>query len=123
DEGKEKPKDVPVKEMPVSLEPPHPRFNASLAVQNDVLYIYGGTFEKDDREFTFNDLYAINLEKLDGCKRIFSIENEDWVVSSLLHLASCTLTFRSQVSEDEDEDDEDEDDEEYEEEETDEEIE
>ncbi|SPN96978.1 related to Kel2p and Kel1p [Cephalotrichum gorgonifer] len=73
--------EAPVKEMPVTMEPPHPRFNAQIAVQNDVLYIYGGTFEKGDREFTFDDLYAINLEKLDGCKRIFSIEHEDWVVS------------------------------------------
>ncbi|MBE3047310.1 hypothetical protein IMZ48_33280 [Candidatus Bathyarchaeota archaeon] len=74
----------PVKEMPVTLEPPHARFNAQVAVQNDVLYVYGGTFEKGDREFTFDDLYAINLEKLDGCKRIFSIDHEDWVVSSRL---------------------------------------
>ena len=81
-EDEEKTDDAPAKEMPVTLEPPHPRFNASIAVQNDVLYIYGGTFEKGDREFTFDDLYAINLEKLDGCKRIFSIEHEDWVVSS-----------------------------------------
>lgn len=73
---------APLKEMPVSLEPPHPRFNAAVAVQNDVLYIYGGTFEKGDREITFDDLYAINLEKLDGCKQIFSIEHEDWVVSN-----------------------------------------
>lgn len=83
-EEEEEKNDAPVKEMPVTLEPPHPRFNAQIAVQNDVLYIYGGTFEKGDREFTFDDLYAINLEKLDGCKRIFSIEHEDWVVSSSL---------------------------------------
>lgn len=82
-EDEEEKDDVPVKEMPVTMEPPHPRFNAQIAVQNDVLYIYGGTFEKGDREFTFDDLYAINLEKLDGCKRIFSIEHEDWVVSGL----------------------------------------
>jgi hypothetical protein len=78
----------PAKEIPVSMEPPHPRFNAQLAVQDDVLYIYGGTFEKfsekADREYTFDDLYAIDLVKLDGCKEIFRIEHEDWVVSFLL---------------------------------------
>lgn len=73
--------DAPVKEMPVLMEPPHPRFNAQLAVQEDVLYIYGGTFEKGDREFTFDDLYTIDLVKLSGCKQIFAIEHEDWVVS------------------------------------------
>ncbi|KAL1866912.1 hypothetical protein VTK73DRAFT_4459 [Phialemonium thermophilum] len=89
----------PGREMSVSMELPHPRFNAQLAVQDDVLYIYGGTFEKGDREFTFDDLYAIDLGKLDGCKEIFSRPVEDWI-----------------ASDDEDEDDEDEDgeDEEYE---------
>ncbi|KAG7292539.1 hypothetical protein NEMBOFW57_002574 [Staphylotrichum longicolle] len=81
-----------VREMPVSMEFPHQRFNALLAVQDDVLYIYGGTFEKGDREFTFDDLYAVDLGKLDGCKEVFSRPVEDWI-----------------VSDDEDEDDEDED--------------
>ncbi|RDA87333.1 hypothetical protein CP532_2642 [Ophiocordyceps camponoti-leonardi (nom. inval.)] len=81
----------PAREMPVSMEPPHMRFNAQLAVQDDVLYIYGGTFEKGDREFTFDDLFAIDLSKLDGCKEIFSRPVEDWIESD---------------DEDEDEDDE-----------------
>ncbi|KAF1739177.1 Kelch repeat-containing protein 3 [Beauveria bassiana] len=71
-----------VKEMPVTMEPPHVRFNAQLTVQNDVLYIYGGTFEKADREFTFDDLYAIDLVKLDGCKEIFTRPVEDWVTTT-----------------------------------------
>ncbi|KAM7224231.1 hypothetical protein V8F06_000012 [Rhypophila decipiens] len=71
----------PVKEMSVSMEPPHMRFNAQLAVQDDVLYIYGGTYEKGDREFTFDDLYAIDLGKMDGCKEIFSRPVEDWIAS------------------------------------------
>jgi hypothetical protein len=70
-----------VRDMPVSMELPHPRFNALLAVQDDVLYIYGGTFEKGDREFTFDDMYAIDLGKLDGCKEVFSRPVEDWIVS------------------------------------------
>jgi len=73
--------DKPVREMPVTMEQPHVRFNAQLAVQDDVLYIYGGTFEKGDREFTFDDLYAIDLSKLDGCKEVFSRPVEDWIVS------------------------------------------
>lgn len=74
--------DQPAREMPVSMELPHPRFNAALTVQDDVLYIYGGTFEKGDREFTFDDLYAIDLGKMDGCKEVFSRKSEeDWVQS------------------------------------------
>lgn len=104
----------PVREMPVSMELPHPRFNAQLAIQDDVLYIYGGTFEKGDREFTFDDLYAIDLGKMDGCKEIFSRQTEDWIVSTLWVALFSTwrlmaLFFSSQESEDEDdEDDEDE---------------
>lgn len=73
--------DRPVKDMPVTMEPPHMRFNAQLAVQDDVLYIYGGTFEKGEREFTFDDMYAVDLGKLDGCKQIFQRPVEDWIVS------------------------------------------
>lgn len=82
-------------EKPVLFEMPHPRFNALLTVQDDVLYIYGGTFEKADREYTFDELWAINLGPLDGVKEIFRRELEDW-----------------QGSDDDDEEDDDEDDEE-----------
>jgi hypothetical protein len=81
-------------EKPIHWEMPHPRFNAQLAVQDDTLYIYGGTYEKGDREFTFDELWAIDLGKLDGVKEIYRRELEDW-----------------QGSEDEDDDEEDEDDE------------
>ncbi|KAL4726021.1 Kelch repeat-containing protein 3 [Fusarium chlamydosporum] len=97
----EKDDEKPAREMPVTMEPPHVRFNAQLAIQDDVLYIYGGTFEKGDREFTFDDLYAIDLGKLDGCKEIFSRPVEDWI--------------ESEDEDDEDEDDEDEEEEEDEE--------
>lgn len=93
----------PVREIPVLNEMPHARFNAQMAVQDDVLYIYGGTFEKGDREYTLDDLYAIDLGKMDGCKEIFKRENEDWVQSD-------------DEDDDEDDDEEDDDDEDSEEE-------
>ncbi|KAF1351863.1 hypothetical protein BDV97DRAFT_348298 [Delphinella strobiligena] len=65
-------------EKPTTFEMPHTRFNAQLAVQDDVLYIYGGTFEKGDREFTFDEMHAIDLGKLDGVKEVFRRELEDW---------------------------------------------
>lgn len=46
--------DVPVK--PVVNIMPHPRFNAQLAIQDDVLYLYGGTYEHGDAEFTFDEM-------------------------------------------------------------------
>lgn len=62
------------------FEMPHPRFNAQLAVQDDSLYIFGGTFERGDQEFTFNDLYAIDLGKMDGVKQHYYVEPENWNV-------------------------------------------
>ncbi|CZT02994.1 probable kelch domain-containing protein 4 [Rhynchosporium graminicola] len=67
---------APAKE--VLMEFPHPRFNAQLTVQDDVLYIHGGTYEKGDREFTFDEMYAVDLGKLDGVKQIFRREPENW---------------------------------------------
>jgi hypothetical protein len=65
-------------EKPRVYEFPHPRFNAALTVQADTLYIFGGTFEKGDREFTFDELWSINLNHLDGVTEIFKRELEDW---------------------------------------------
>ncbi|KAF1843715.1 kelch repeats protein-like protein [Cucurbitaria berberidis CBS 394.84] len=65
-------------EKPRIFEYPHPRFNAALTVQADTLYIYGGTFEKGDREFTFDELWSVNLNHLDGVTEIFKRELEDW---------------------------------------------
>lgn len=65
-------------EKPRIYEFPHPRFNAALAVQGDTLYIFGGTFEKGDREYTFDELWSLNLNHLDGIVEIFKRELEDW---------------------------------------------
>ncbi|KAF2258578.1 galactose oxidase [Lojkania enalia] len=73
-----KEQDEKISEKPRLYEFPHPRFNASLAVQSDTLYIYGGTFEKGDREFTFDELWSINLNHLDGVVEIFRRELQDW---------------------------------------------
>lgn len=57
---------------------PHSRFNAQLAVQDDVLYIFGGTYEHGDREYTFDEMYAVDLVKLDGMEEIYRRELENW---------------------------------------------
>ncbi|MCJ1430799.1 hypothetical protein MMC27_000149 [Xylographa pallens] len=57
---------------------PHARFNAQLAVQDDVLYMFGGTYEHGDREFTFDEMFAVDLGKLDGVKEIYQRELENW---------------------------------------------
>jgi hypothetical protein len=65
-------------DFPIRFEMPHRRFNAQLAVQDDTLFIFGGTFEKGDLEFTFNDMFSIDLGRLDGVREIFYREPENW---------------------------------------------
>ncbi|KAK5079925.1 Kelch repeat-containing protein 3 [Exophiala xenobiotica] len=62
------------KVYPVKFEFPHSRFNALLTVQEDTLFIYGGTFERKDVEVTFSDLYAIDLNRMDGVKELYYVE-------------------------------------------------
>ncbi|SJM88587.1 related to Kelch repeat-containing protein 3 [Zygosaccharomyces bailii] len=45
---------------------PHPRFNASLAVVNDTLFIYGGIWEMGEKDYTIDSFYSIDLNKADG---------------------------------------------------------
>ena len=47
---------IPEKPKTVLNTMPHRRFNAQLAIQGDVLYVFGGTFEKGDRELTFDEV-------------------------------------------------------------------
>ncbi|KAI1834411.1 hypothetical protein DTO006G1_43 [Penicillium roqueforti] len=95
----------PAKPSVVRFEMPHRRFNAQLAVQDDTLFIFGGTFEKGDREFTFDDMYSIDLVKLDGVKELFYREPENW---NLLNEAEDS---DEEMDDEDDDDDEDEDDE------------
>lgn len=70
---------LPVKPAkPILMTMPHARFNAQLTVQDDVLYIFGGTYENGDREYTFDELWAIDLGKLDGVEEIYRRELENW---------------------------------------------
>ena len=68
---------------PVLGTMPHPRFNAQLAVQGDVLYVFGGTYERGDREYTFDEMHAIDLGRLDGVQEIYRRELENWQANDL----------------------------------------
>ncbi|KAJ9568245.1 hypothetical protein OSB04_004211 [Centaurea solstitialis] len=70
------------------------RINSSMVVGRDTLYIYGGMMEIRDQEVTLDDLYALNLSKLDEWKCLIPASEPEWVEAS------------------EDDDDEDDDDEE-----------
>ncbi|WFC97956.1 Kelch repeat-containing protein 3 [Malassezia yamatoensis] len=59
---------------------PLERYNAMLAVQRNTLYIFGGIFEKDDREYTLDDFYTIDLSKMNqvNCLRECPIDALEW---------------------------------------------
>jgi len=44
-----------------------------MAVGRDTLYIYGGMMEIKDQEITLDDLYSLNLSKLDEWKCIIPV--------------------------------------------------
>jgi hypothetical protein len=44
-----------------------------MAVGKDTLYIYGGMMEIKDQEITLDDLYSLNLSKLDEWKCIIPV--------------------------------------------------
>ncbi|GJN02540.1 hypothetical protein PR202_ga19902 [Eleusine coracana subsp. coracana] len=68
---------------------PSGRINACMAVGRDTLYLYGGMMEVKDREITLDDLYSLNLSKLDEWKCIIPASESEWL----------------EISEDEDDDD------------------
>lgn len=44
---------------------PLPRYNAMLAVLRNTLFLYGGIFERGSREYTLDDFYSLQLDKMD----------------------------------------------------------
>jgi len=64
-----------------SVEPDEPviplgRYNTMLAVLRNTLYIYGGILERGSREYTLDDFWSIQLDKMDGfnCLRALEVD-------------------------------------------------
>lgn len=57
--------------------------NPGLCVCKGTLYIYGGLCEEDNKQYTFNDFYALDLHKLDEWKAIIpnDMHAHDWIDS------------------------------------------
>ncbi|KAF5335725.1 hypothetical protein D9611_009622 [Ephemerocybe angulata] len=49
----------PLKTVPMA------RYNAMLAVLKNTLYIYGGIFERGSKEYTLDDFYSVQLDKME----------------------------------------------------------
>ncbi|XP_041445064.1 kelch domain containing 4 L homeolog isoform X1 [Xenopus laevis] len=63
---------------------PCPRSNTMIAVKQGVLYAYGGMFEVGDRQFTLNDLYSLDLHKMEEWKVLVEIDPkaQEWLDES-----------------------------------------
>jgi N-acetylneuraminic acid mutarotase len=53
---------------------PGPRFNPGLAISKNTLYMFGGAYELNNIEYTLEDFWSLNLEKLDEWKPIIRDE-------------------------------------------------
>ena len=58
---------------------PCARMNAQLAVRSGVLYLYGGLYEEGDKQVTLQDMYALDLHKLDEWKTLIKNQAHELV--------------------------------------------
>jgi hypothetical protein len=75
--------------------------STKLYFTSSILTPHIGTFEKGDREYTFDEMYCVDIGKLDGVKQIFRREPENWLGSD------DEESDDEENSEDEDDDEED----------------
>ncbi|KAE8608838.1 hypothetical protein XENTR_v10011625 [Xenopus tropicalis] len=63
---------------------PCPRSNTMIAAKQGVLYAYGGMFEVGDRQFTLNDLYSLDLHKMEEWKVLVEMDpkTQEWLDES-----------------------------------------
>ncbi|XP_024025027.1 kelch domain-containing protein 4 [Morus notabilis] len=73
--------DLPNSGLPEIVKPCG-RINSCMVVGRDTLYVYGGMMEVKDQEITLDDLYSLNLSKLDEWKCIIPASKSEWVEAS-----------------------------------------
>lgn len=81
-----------LKEYPIINALPHPRFNVTTCIVDDFLFLFGGIWERGEKEFHLDSMYSVDLGKLDGMK---------------VYWENLTELEESDEEEEEDEDDED----------------
>nr|XP_050031392.1 kelch domain-containing protein 4-like [Dermacentor andersoni] len=91
-------------EAPKDAFAPVPRMSSCMAIKHGILYLYGGMFEDNHRQFTLSDMYALDLRKLDNWKVLVPLDPQaqEWLGSD----DSDSDTEEMEIDED-DEDDED----------------
>lgn len=89
---------------------PSPRSHVGLVFSKGLLYVYGGIFEEDDRQFTLTDFYSLDVHKLEEWKTILGcdLNKLEWLGSD----SESSDDDDSDGDEDEDDDDDESDDDE-----------
>ncbi|XP_062856379.1 kelch domain-containing protein 4 [Trichomycterus rosablanca] len=87
---------------------PCPRSSAMAAVKHGKLYLYGGMFEVGDRQFTLNDLYCLDLHKMDQWDVLVEMDpkTQEWLEESESEDEGEEEEGKAAEDEDEDEDEE-----------------
>ncbi|XP_033613725.1 kelch domain-containing protein 4 isoform X2 [Fukomys damarensis] len=60
---------------------PCPRSSAMVAVKHGLLFVYGGMFEAGDRQVTLNDLYCLDLHRMEEWKALVEMDpkTQEWL--------------------------------------------
>ena len=102
---------VVVSQKAVDVFQPHARRSSYLQFHKGYLYLYGGKFEDiNDREYTFNDMYALNVKRMDEWRVIY----EDAEIMAEIKKAEAMSEYDDDEEDDDKESDEDESDEDME---------
>lgn len=71
--------DVPSTSAIHQVVRPCGRINAGMVVGRDTLFLYGGLMEVGDQEVTLDDLYSLDLNKLDEWRCLIEASKSEWV--------------------------------------------
>ncbi|KAM5262628.1 kelch domain-containing protein 4 [Ctenodactylus gundi] len=93
---------------------PCPRSSTMLAVKHGLLFVYGGMFEAGDRQVTLNDLYCLDLHKMEEWKALVEMDpkTQEWLEETDSDEDSDSAEGAEGVSGDQEEESEEEDEEE-----------
>ena len=58
----------------MNLVEPCPRSSAMATVRQGRLFLFGGMFEVGDRQFTLNDFYSLDLNKMDQWETLVEMD-------------------------------------------------
>ena len=52
--------------------------NTQLTIKSGIMYLYGGILEQGERTYTLNDLWSVDIKKMNQWNRINKTDKCDW---------------------------------------------